>query len=545
MDSKLSAIINYKLPEFVRDEHDMFVAFVKAYYEFLEEDGNWLSYMERYQRNLNVDIADDDFIEQYVKEFASTFSQKALIPTDQLLKLIREFYLSKGSEDAFRFVFTILYGTDIDIIYPREYLFIPSSGEYTSDVIIYITGTNWFKLNIDNDDLSAFITGSTSAETAVIDTIVSTYIGGQQILQLEISSYTGDFIPGEDVILTVDDTDVLETMYGAITYINVDDGGTNYKIDDTIEITDTGSGQRAKAKVSRIEKGQLTDVTITDPGTGYSVGDSVKAESVFESNGYGFRARVYEVGGSGEILSIRVEDGGYDYSKKTSGVVSSVGGTGAILSLNGDDIGKIKTITVTDGGINYSDAGTISINITSDKGVGAVLVPVLGGVFTAPKRYINEKSTPSGNSKILDSYYYQQFSYVIGSSISPHNWLGEVKRVAHPAGTQLFGMYKLDQEIDISIELAPGLGRTISIYLTFMNFGDAELQFTSEQVRTLIRFSLDQCPLGLVVSDLDDMKFLPSFDWTIEPFADYTIADIESDCSVALGMQESSELTIT
>jgi len=545
MDSKLSAIINYKLPEFVRDEHEMFIAFIKAYYEHLEESGNWLHYLERYQRNLDVDRADDDFIDQYVKEFASTFPQLTLIPTNQLLKVIREFYLSKGSEDSFRFIFTILYGTDIDIIYPRDYLYIPSSGEYSADIIIYITGINWFKLDINNDDLSAYITGNTSTETAVIDTITSTYLDGQQILQLEISSYTGDFIPGEDVILTVDDTSVLETMYGAITHINVTDGGTNYKLGDDIDIIDTSDGARAKAKISRVALGGLTDIIITSPGTGYEVGDPIQAESVFESNGYGFRARVYEVGGSGEVLQVRVESPGYDYSKKTSGNISSVSGSGATLSINGDDIGKISEIEVTDGGINYSNVGTISINITSDEGIDAVLTPVLGGVFTKPKRYINEKSTPSGYSKILDSYYYQQFSYVIGSSVSPHEWLGEVKRVAHPAGTQLFGMYQLDQEIDISISLAPGISRSISIYLSFEGFGDTTLELTSEQIRVIIRYNTDSCSLGLVLADLDLIKFFPSFNWTISKFADYSISDIESYCTESMSMQESSEMTIT
>lgn len=546
MDNKLSAIIRYKLPEFVRDDHEMFVAFIQAYYTWLEEEGNWLHYMNRFQRNLDVDRADDDFLEQYVKEFASTFPKATLIPTNQLLKLMREFYLAKGSEDSFRFIFTILYDTSIDIIYPREYMYIPSSGEYTADVIAYITGDNWFKLTIDNDDLNASIQGSTSGANAVIDTITSNFLDGQQILQLEISSYSGEFQPGENVVLTVDDTEVLETMYGSIVRVNVDDGGTNYKLSDPIDIVDTGTGQRAKAKISKIALGALTQVNITNAGTGYAVGDTVKAENVIESNGYGFRARVYEVGGSGEIVRIRIEAGGYDYSKKTTAKISSTGGgSGAVVELNGDDVGKIRAIEVTDGGINYSNAGTIALNIQSDEGIGAVLTPVLEGIFTAPKRYINEKSTPSGNSKIMDSYYYQQFSYVISSSVSPHKWLGQVKRIAHPAGTQLFGQYQLESEFEIEVGIAPGFSNAIGRNLSFVNFADIEQALTAEQVRTLIRAFNFDCQLGLTLADLDDMKFYAKFDWIIEDFQDYSIADVEQSCAELIEKQDSSEITIT
>jgi len=545
MDSKLSAIIQYKLPEYVQSEHEVFVAFIKSYYELQEEEGNWLHYLERYQRNLDVDRADDDFLDQYLKEFATTFPKVTKIPSNQLLKLMREFYLTKGSEDSFRFIFTILYGVEIDILYPRELMYVPSSGDYASDIKCNITGNNWFKLNIDNDDLNASIVGATSDATAVIDSITSTYIDGQQILQMDISSHRGAFLPNEEVVLTVDDTEVSETMYGSVDQITVVDGGTNYKIDDVIDIVDAGTGQRAKAKISTIVHGELTEVTISNAGTGYVVGDLIKAENVLESNGYGFQAHVYEVGGSGEIVRVRVTAGGYEYSKTTTGKIKTSGGTGAVLDINGNDIGKIKTITVTDGGIDYSNVGTISINITSDEGFGADLTPVLNGIFSAPKQYRNSKSMPSGYSKIMDSYYYQQFSYVIGSSVSPHEWLGQVKRIAHPAGTQLFGMYQLRSFFEVVITLPPVTVSTISFMLNLVSEGIIDIPLTVDPIRVLIRSMDTNCQLGLTMSHLDEMKFYVAFDYTIGDFLDQSISDIEGNCTELLEKQDGSDITIT
>lgn len=542
LDKKISSIIQYKLPDFVRDDYPLYVAFIQAYVEYLEESGNVLHYMERFQRNLDPDDADPDFLDRYKLEFANTFPKLTMIPTNQLLKLMKEFYLSKGSEDSFRFIFSILYDSKIDIIYPREYMYVPSNGVYTSDVVVYITGNNWFKLNFDNQDLSASIEGVTSASTAVIDTITSTYVNGLLVLKLELSSYDNEFIVGEDVILSVEDNEVIESVFGAVTSIDVIEGGTNYQLDDEIVITDSGTGSRAKAKISKLASGQLNQVTIDNPGTGYDVGDIIKAQNTIGSNGYGFRARVYEVGLSGEILRVKVEHGGYNYKKTTYGLVTS-SGTGAILSLNGDSIGKIQRIQVTDGGIDYVNPNDVTISVISDSGVGADITPTITTIFTEPKRYQSSKSTPSGISKIQDSYYYQQYSYVIASDISPDRWLGQVKRIAHPAGTQLFGMYRLYGNMDLSLEL-DSTAPTLTYTVTLSNQVDVELEYSSSEFIELERFSTEVCPLGMTYSDLDDIKFLDTFNWTIGDFSELSIDDIESSCSNSINKQESAIILI-
>lgn len=544
LDKKISSIIQYKLPDYIRDDYPMYVAFVQAYVEFLEEEGNVLNYMERFKRNLDPDLADDDFLERYRLEFANTFPQVTQIPTNQLLKLMKEFYLAKGSEDSFRFIFTVLYNTDIDIIYPREYMYVPSSGEYASDVVVYITGENWFKLNFDNQDLSASIEGITSASTAVIDTITTTYLNGQLVLKLELSSYDNEFEVGEQVILAVEDSEVTETVYGAVSSLTVTDGGTNYQLDDELTITDSGNGTNAKVKITKLAGGKLDQVIITNAGTGYEVGDIVKAQGIVGSSGYGFRARVYEVGGSGEIVRVRVEHGGYNYKKTTAGVISSTAGTGAILELNGDDIGKIERVQVTDGGLAYTTAGNVSISINSSNGSGAVLTPVINTVFTEPKRYLDTRSTPSGISKIQDSYYYQQYSYVIASDVSPDKWLGQVKRIAHPAGTQLFGMYRLYGFMDLSIELA-NVDPSLTYTITLENAIDLGLAYASSDYIELEKTNIDTCQIGLTYADLDEMKFLDTFDWTIGDFANVTLNDIYTPCATPINKQESSVITIT
>ncbi len=537
---ELSSIISYKLPQFIQNDHQLFVAFIKAYFEHTEEPGNWQHYLSRFQRNMDVDNADADFLAQYLNEFATTFPKVTKIPVPHLLKLMREFYLAKGSEDSFRFIFRILYDVDIELVYPRDFIFSPSSGTYIAFNTLTITGENLDKLSIDNDDLSASIVGAVNGNTAIIDSITSNIVDSKFILNLELSSFSGKFDINESVNLTVENTTITESVLGSVNKLAITNGGTNYELGDTITISDT-TGINATATITKFAKGALNSVTILVPGINYLVGDVIRANPVFGSVGYGFRAEVFEVDTGGEILQIKITDGGLVYSQKTAGIITGAG-TGAVIELNGDNIGKIERIQVTDGGINYSTGTTASI--VSLNGTGAVLSPEITGIYEAPKRYIDEKSTPSGTSKILDSFYYQKFSYVIKSSISPHNWIDQVKRIAHPAGTVLFGIFSLESAFDVLVSLAPGFTSSFDKKLRFIEFVDLMQPLTTSFRHRKHIYSTLDCGLGLRLNDIEFVKFLTSFDWTIDDFGDNTIEEV-TDLCVQNNKQEISTIVIT
>lgn len=549
MQNKISALLAYQLPAFVREDHELFVSFVQAYYEWMEEEGNALYFTERFEDNLDIDLADSEYVTQFVNELAVTFPKNTLIPTPQLIKVIKEFYIAKGSEQSFRFLFTILYDAEITIQHPQEFLHRSSDGKYLSNDYAYITGNNEFKISDilagAPENIAASIEGVTSGAKAVIDTIVTTYILNQKVLKLDISSYQGKFSPNEEVILSVNNTTVKETIYGLINDIAITDGGTNYKLDDEVTITTVGDGQRAKAKIKRLDKGPFDLVTIVDGGLGYEVGDQVKATKIVDSAGYGFAAQVYSVDGSGTITAVQILNGGHDYSRETNAYVIS-GGSGAVLELNGDRIGKILNMEVFDSGINYNTVGDITIAISSANGINAVLTPVLTGVFNEPKSYQNQDDFPSNYSKIQDSYYYQNFSYVIQSKISPHEWLGTIKRVAHPAGMQLFGSLLIETEFDISLMLAPDFVRSLTIIISILTELDIPNSTAYEDdYITLIRINdTDACGIDLTLGDLENMKFLDTFNWTIGEFADNTINDVVTPCQQPMEFMENSEIAI-
>ena len=124
-----------QLPEFIRAEYPTFVAFVEAYYEYLD--------------NQSVDLRQvrdiDETLEDYIKFFKAELAHNyPVVSTDTnterfLLKHIKEQYLAKGSESSYKLLFRLLYGKDVFIDYPGRQMLRVSDGRWTQDVSVFVS----------------------------------------------------------------------------------------------------------------------------------------------------------------------------------------------------------------------------------------------------------------------------------------------------------------------------------------------------------------------------------------------------------------------
>ena len=128
---KISSIVASQLPEFVRDEYQTFVDFLKAYYEFLENT----------QKD-PVTLKDiDTTLDSFITYFKSELAQKLPYSTvDErfLLTRIKDLYLAKGSESSFRLLFRILFNKEIEIDYPATQMLRASDGKWNQDVSVFV-----------------------------------------------------------------------------------------------------------------------------------------------------------------------------------------------------------------------------------------------------------------------------------------------------------------------------------------------------------------------------------------------------------------------
>ncbi len=112
MDQKTSLLVEGQVPEFVREEYPLFVTFLEAYYEFLEnKQGTNKNDLLTQAKNLKTVFDVDQSIDDFESNFFNTYA--SLIPVDVqgnkelLIKNILPLYQSKGPKlhSSYCFVF--------------------------------------------------------------------------------------------------------------------------------------------------------------------------------------------------------------------------------------------------------------------------------------------------------------------------------------------------------------------------------------------------------------------------------------------------------
>lgn len=71
--------------------------------------------------------------------------------------------------------------------------------------------------------------------------------------------------------------------------------------------------------------------------------------------------------------------------------------------------------------------------------LNAILIPVLGGTIKYSGRWLNDKGKLDSSMVVQDSFFYQDFSYVLRSKLEIAAYRDVVKKLVHMAGHQLWG----------------------------------------------------------------------------------------------------------
>jgi hypothetical protein len=157
---RTSVLINRQLPEFIRNEYPLFQSFLEAYYEFLEQkQGTQKNDLVNAAKSLrtisDVDESISDFENNFFNTFATLFPKDVAIDKALLIKKALPFYLSKGSEKSFQFLFRLLFGKEVDVIYPKDNILRASDGKWTTNRILRTT-QNIFSYHKGNGSTKSF-----------------------------------------------------------------------------------------------------------------------------------------------------------------------------------------------------------------------------------------------------------------------------------------------------------------------------------------------------------------------------------------------------
>jgi hypothetical protein len=126
----IASVVKRQLPEFIREDYPTFVAFVEAYYEYLQTQGVDLSKFR------DIDQTLESFIEHFRKELA--YNLPIVVEDERfLLSHVKDQYLAKGSEASYKLLFKLLYGKNVELLYPGQQMLIASDGRWNQEISIF------------------------------------------------------------------------------------------------------------------------------------------------------------------------------------------------------------------------------------------------------------------------------------------------------------------------------------------------------------------------------------------------------------------------
>jgi hypothetical protein len=192
INSKLSHLVEHQFPDFVQEDGPTLIAFVKAYYEWMEQTGKHQEVLANLLDYRDVDATLDAYIAYFQDEVLSGIPENILADKRKLIKSIPTFYRAKGSEKSFQLLFRILYDSDIEFYYPGSDILRASDGKWTQDTLLKCEGED------DIFDMNGLeITGAVSEATAVIETILKKLESGRFVYEMHVSKVLGTFVNGE------------------------------------------------------------------------------------------------------------------------------------------------------------------------------------------------------------------------------------------------------------------------------------------------------------------------------------------------------------
>lgn len=242
IEKKISSIVEQQFPAFYRSEGETFVEFVKTYYEWMEEEGNVLYAGRNFLENTDIDTTIDDFLYFYQKKYLYGIPFDVIINKRYLLKHVLDVYRSKGSIQAYKLLFKLIYNQDIEVYLPGRDMLRASAGKFKQPKYLEVT-------NVDGlaELVGATIYGMTSKVTATVESYVTEVLNQNIIASLYISNIRprGALFEKGEKIVNLEDLSSSNlsniivsgpTVLGSLDTVEIINGGQDFEVGDVLKI---------------------------------------------------------------------------------------------------------------------------------------------------------------------------------------------------------------------------------------------------------------------------------------------------------------------
>jgi hypothetical protein len=267
----ISQLIASQFPAIYREEGSNIVAFLQAYYEFLESDPKYAVYRNRDMfDSTDIDEALDEFVIHFKKKYLADFPYLSGSDTRFLVKHIIDQYRAKGSEQSLKLFMKLAFGEDIEVYYPSSDIFKLSDSKWVEPKYVEVTPSlktaSFLGQRVYSDRFNA---------SGVVENIITKRVNGKIFDVVYLSDIIGQFNTGDT--LTVDgNIEDSPVVTGSLTSVDISYGGANFKIGDLLDVW-SDNGKDGVVKVQEIfRQTETVSFRLIDGGYGYTLNNNTQ-----------------------------------------------------------------------------------------------------------------------------------------------------------------------------------------------------------------------------------------------------------------------------
>ena len=390
---KISSLVKDQFPDFYKEEGENFLAFIQAYYEYLEQNGKMTDAIQNLESYKDIATTTDDFIAYFINQFLPGIPLNVTADKKLLVKYINQGNQARGTLSAYKLLFRALYNEDIEVVFPADQILKVSDGDWNIDrYLVSPYDPNNYAF------IGQTVKGTESESEALVEDVTRRVVKGRDLMQIFVSNVRGTFNHLEPVRLKGDigGTGHAPIVEAGINSVDIITPGGEYAPGDELELLSSLNGDFAKVVVTSVQDlgGTLT-FSLVNGGSGYTPSTDPGGTNIEFIGGDGSDPASFQIGSSDIVdtfaISINLETFASNtiFGANAPTVTGAKGGdnqtlaTFANMVLSSPDYGFREVGETLNSGRDFRDHSNAVIVIanTSDPsiGVGASLFGVTSG----------------------------------------------------------------------------------------------------------------------------------------------------------------------
>lgn len=284
--AKLSAIVRNQFPAFFQEEGENFLAFIEAYYEYLEQNGKLTDAIQNLEGSRDINTTLDEYIDYFQDTLLPSVPHEVAADKKLLAKYVKYYNITRGSLASYKLLFRTIYNEAVEVSYPAEQMLKVSDGDWNLDRYLVTTyDVNNYKF------IGKTIQGQESRAEALVEDIVGRVVRNRDVMQIIVSNVKGKFNHLEPIRIlseVASGTGHAPLVEAGIARLEIVSPGGEYSKGDVVELLSDNVGDFGKVVVTdTVDLGGSITFSITDGGSGFtsSIGGVDQGETLISIYG--------------------------------------------------------------------------------------------------------------------------------------------------------------------------------------------------------------------------------------------------------------------